>query len=487
LGFLNVIINNRLYDKGFVDKWSSGFEKLKERVQQYPPERVSEITWVPIEFIKNAAIMYATTKPAALWPRVALEQSFNAIQALRSLDILIAITGNLDVKGGNLLGETIPGFWSFDSPALRQSVRSLPTKVQEKRIGAQDFPLLSGPSALRPYPHPPSLIHTMLTDIPYPIKGLLSVSNLILALEGSRETVEALKRLEFHVHPELFMTPDAELADIVLPAASWLERDEVTAPSATCIAAAPKAVEPLYECWDELKFVLELARRLGITLPENPAQTVEEWISFCLKGMSITFDDLKQKGYMSFPRAYWKYETKGFNTSSGKLELYSNELERFGYDPLPNALEPPESPYSDPELAEEYPLILTAGRRRIGYWHGLGFQIPWLRELAPAPLLEIHPETAGRFGIEDGDWVWIESPRGMSQRIKQKAKFTLGIHPRVVQPEAHWWYPEKPDPDHGCWESNINAIISNDPPYGPVAGCVPLRNLLCKIYKVKDS
>lgn len=491
LGFLNVIINNELYDKGFVNKWCVGFEKLRERVQQYPLGKVSEITWVPAEQIVKAATIYATTKPAVLKPRVAVDQTFNGVQAVRAFVILIAITGNIDVKGGNVFAADRPGLWSWGGPPLRGSARCLPAEVQEKRIGAREFPLLCGPQAFRPFPHPPSLIHAMLTDKPYPVKGLFAVSNLLLALEGARETAEALKRLEFHVHADFFMTPTAELADIVLAPATWLERDEVLGDPGfsylNWIAAAPKAIEPLYECWDEMEIVLELAKRMGIKLPENPAQTVEEFNDFRLKGMGITFNDLKEKGYMFLPLKYKKYEQAGFKTPSGKVELYSSEFEQFGYDPLPNAVEPPESPYSAPELAKEYPLILTAGRRHIAYWHSMGRQIPWLRELAPDPLVEIHPETAERLGIKDGDWIWIETPRGGGQRIKQRAKLTLGLHPRVVQPEAQWWFPEMPAPEHGCWESNINAIISNDPPYGPVAGAVPLRSLLCRIYKVEEK
>ena len=117
----------------------------------------------------------------------------------------------------------------------------------------------------------------------------------------------------------------------------------------------------------------------------------------------------------------------------------------------------------------------------------MGRQIPWLREMAPDPVIEIHKDTAYDLGIKDGDWVWIKTPRGNGKRIKQKARLTLGLHPQVVQPEAHWWFPEKTTPDHGCWDSNINAVISNDPPYGPISGCTPLRSLLCKVYKAEEE
>jgi anaerobic selenocysteine-containing dehydrogenase len=167
------------------------------------------------------------------------------------------------------------------------------------------------------------------------------------------------------------------------------------------------------------------------------------------------------------------------------VELYSSILKGQGYDPLPYYVEPPLSPISTPEIAKEYPFILITGARRLCYFHSMGRQIPWLRELAPDPEIEIHPQSASELGIKDGDWVWIELPK-VKGRIKHKAKLTKGIHPRVVSCEAHWWLLEKPGPDHGHWEVNINALISGDPPYDPIAGTIPMRGLLCKVYPARD-
>ncbi len=144
----------------------------------------------------------------------------------------------------------------------------------------------------------------------------------------------------------------------------------------------------------------------------------------------MTFDELMEKGFVSFPPfRYKKYEKTGFSTPSGKYELYSNIMESLGYDPLPHHKEPPESPASSPELYKEYPLVLTTGGRIPGFFHSEFRQIPKLRRQNPDPLIEIHPDTAGELGIKEGDWVWIESPRG---RVKQRAKLAKGIHPKVV-------------------------------------------------------
>ena len=184
------------------------------------------------------------------------------------------------------------------------------------------------------------------------------------------------------------------------------------------------------------------------------------------------------------PIRYKKYEERGFNTPSGKVEIYSSVLERLGYDPLPFYQESPETPVSAPELAKDYPLILITGGRHVVYFHGANKQVPWLREIVPDPILQIHPDTAADLGIKDGDTAWIEAPKGRG-RVKMKAKLTEALHPKVVHAPSHWWYPERKDPDHGCWDSNINAILSNDPPYDPICGATPLRGTLCKVYKMK--
>jgi anaerobic selenocysteine-containing dehydrogenase len=128
---------------------------------------------------------------------------------------------------------------------------------------------------------------------------------------------------------------------------------------------------------------------------------------------------------------------------------------------------------------------LITGGRTIAYFHSLGHQVPWLRELVPDPLIEIHPDEAAKLGISDGDWVWVETPRGKG-RIKQKAKVTRALHPKVVHSVAHWWYPERFTPDHGLWESNINVLTYSDPPYEPICGTCAMRGLLCKIYKATE-
>ncbi len=174
----------------------------------------------------------------------------------------------------------------------------------------------------------------------------------------------------------------------------------------------------------------------------------------------------------------------GFNTPSGKVEFYSAQLKEMGQDPLPLHKESCESPVATPDIARNYPLILIGGSRHIASCNSAGHNIPWLRELLPYPIIEIHPDTARDLGIKEGDWVWIETPRGHG-RVKQKAHLTLGLHPKVVHAQCLWWYPEEPDREKRWYEPNINSIMSWDPPYDPVCGSTLLKGGLCRVYKAE--
>jgi anaerobic selenocysteine-containing dehydrogenase len=182
---------------------------------------------------------------------------------------------------------------------------------------------------------------------------------------------------------------------------------------------------------------------------------------------------------------YMQYEKNGrLDTPTGKMEIVSTYMEKIGLDPLPKYIEPPESPYSTPELAKEYPLVLTTGGRSKFFFLSDGRQLPFLRKHEPYPLVEIHPDTAAKHGIEDGDWVFIETLRG---RITQKANLTDGIDPGVINCQHGWWYPEDSSTAHGWRESNANVLTSAEPPYGEAMGTYQLRALLCKISKNDDK
>ncbi|GAG30063.1 unnamed protein product, partial [marine sediment metagenome] len=219
LGMLNVIVKEGLYDREFVEKWTVGFEKLEKHVEDYSPEKVQDITWVPAEKIRKIARMYATTKPACISPRNALDQHTNASCAIRAIDMLMAITGNLDVKGGNEI--LIPIVMGLKDLKLYEK---LPAEAAEKKIGA-DKSLYSRISKTWPSAHTPSVWDAIIHGNPYSVKAMfVMAANPVLTCANSKVVEKALRKLEFLAVTDLFMTPTAELADIVLPACTFLEQ-----------------------------------------------------------------------------------------------------------------------------------------------------------------------------------------------------------------------------------------------------------------------
>ena len=491
LGMIRTIIDEELYDKDFVNKWCYGFDKLRERVKEYSVEKVAEITWLPADKIREAARLYATTKPAVMTHRVAVEHNINSIQTIRALAILIALTGNIDVPGGNVFPEPVPGYISTTALlgyTSEVSWAKLDEKIENKRIGAKEYPLISGYEAKSPFVAAPLAMEAVRLGKPYPIKAMFCGSgNPVVQLQNTKRVWEALKNnLELHVVADLFMTPTAELADYVLPAATWLERDE------TCdvhyfgnyMSIRQKVIEPLWECWHDMKMTIELVKRIPWANKKAvPWNNVDEFNEALVKGTGMTFQELKEKGYLIAPLKYKQYEKKGFDTATGKVEIYSTVFEKHSYDPLPFYREPPESPVSTPELLKEYPLILYTGGRHVEFFHTEGRQIPALRKRVPDPLVEIHPNTAKQANIEDGDWVWLETPQVRGERVRLKAKLTDSVHPKMAHARHGWWFPEKPAPEHGIFESNINVVLTDDPPRGEICCSVRTRGTLCRIYK----
>jgi len=349
----------------------------------------------------------------------------------------------------------------------------------------------------------PLVVDAILTEKPYPIKGLLCQSNSpVIAFSGSRKTAEALMsdNLELSVVHDYWMTPTASLADYVLPAASHLEDDfgESTYSSMANIGLFyEKAIEPMGERKTDLYLWRELGIRLGQEEYWSFKTTPEMW-DHVLEPIGITWKDLmkREKHYLYSPLRFRKYDEidpktgkpRGWATPTGKIELYSTVFEKLGLDPMPGHIEPGESPYSTPELAKEYPIILTTGGRVKEFYHSEHRQIKSLRSRHPWPLLDIHPEKAFELGIADGDWVHIETRTG---KVRMKAHFNAGIIKNVVHAEHNWWYPES-DMNWpylgGAFDCNINSVIPTDPDYfDERSGAFPLRAVQCKVYKAKES
>jgi len=471
LGMLKVILDEELYDREFVEKWTVGFNELRDHVKQYPLPEVSEITWIPEEQIKKAARLYAQTKPACIQWGNALEHNTNSVQCARALMILKAITGNLDAPGGNV-NRNSPLVMRPGELVLSRSFREKGERLlgAEYRLAAQ---MGFTPSQL--------IVKAILSGKPHPIQVLyIQGGNPILSFANAGETYQALKRLDFLAVAEIFLTPTAQLADIVLPAAANFEFDDLGHYGLPhgFILARPKVVDPPEECWPDSLILNELGKKLGMEKLF--------WSDLCaclddiLKPAGMSFEDCKKVGILKGEWAYKSYEQKGFNTPSGKMEIYSSRFKEWGYDPLPSYGERHESPESDPEVNQKYPLILTSAKDP-HYFHSAYRNIPSLRRLSPDPVVLLHPQTAATLNILEGDWVFIETRLG---KIRQKVAFDVDLNMKVVVAAYGWWFPERNDLELSGWkEANINILTDNNPPYDPAIGSTNLRGFPCRVYK----
>jgi anaerobic selenocysteine-containing dehydrogenase len=319
-------------------------------------------------------------------------------------------------------------------------------------------------------------VKAILEEKPYPVKAaLFFATNPLLTYPDATKTYQALMKLDLMVVTDLFMTPTAAIADIVLPAAAFCEYDEVAPYPATygAILAYPKVVDPPGECWSDMKIINELAKRLG--LKQYFWDDEKEALDVILQPSDLSFEALKQKRVLKGKKEYRRYEKNGFETPSGKVEIYSKQLEDLGYSPMPFYQE---LSLSDQPTAE-YPLLLTSAKER-PFVHSAHRNIARLRKTEPEPAAELNPDTALKAGLKEGDWVCIETRSG---KIKQRLSLNPELDPRVVVASYGWWFPEDSQNSYRWKESNFNVLTSSGPPYEPTLGSVQLRGIPCRVYK----
>lgn len=516
MGWMHVIINEGLYDKEFCAKWTVGFDQLKERVQEYTPQRVEELTWVPAEQIVAAARMYATSGPSIIPWNPATDQISNSTQALRAMTSLRAICGYLDARGGELLMGYHPNVVTEDEIALTHMLspeqRAKQLLLDKAKVLSYEFweeyneasekvygrkwasQVLAGALA-----NPAAVVRAMSTSQPYPVKAFLnSGSDPVTAFTDGKHVREGFMNLDLLVSHDIFMVPTAQMSDFILPAATWGEKYDLHNhwDWHTFMIGGDKAVEPLGEAKDEYYFWRELGMRMGQEQYWQP-KTQREWFEWRLSKTASNFDEfMAQGGVANFPEhpvigsnpQYKKYEKTGFATPSGKVELYSETMAKYGYDPLPSHVEQPGTLVSNPELAAEYPLYYFIGAKGDPYFQQQGRNISSLRRLAPEPWVELYPETGYELGLSDGDFVTVESPTG---KITAVAKFSDDAHPKVVRVPYRWWLPEQAPYAPGF--SGIdqvcdNMLTSDAPMYAdPEQGIPSLRGMPCKVYLTERS
>jgi len=511
LAMVHTIIYEGLYNADFVQNWCSGWDELVAHMEQYSPEWAAPLTWLDPEKIREAARLYAKNTPSNIqWGCTADQIGPTSGAGMHARMIMRSICGNLECPGGDL----IPGpSMSFLTDEELEANDWLSKEQKAKQIGSSKFKLTSWPgyqiiadnardkwgkaptAEWMCEAHGPSVFKAILTGDPYQVRALLvSATNPVNSYGDAKMTLEALKKVEFLVTCEYWMTPAAVYSDYVMPIAGALERPTMHTNYGVTdsIVCSQRAIQPLYERRTDFTFWRDLSLATGAPADQWPWENEEEAFYYVIYPLGYpvnTYDEFVEKHRFHYPPLkHYKYGDAGFWTPSRKVELRSSVLEELGYPALPTYIGCAENEIDHPELAEEYPLVLTTGGGFMPYHHSEQFQIEPVRYLYHDPYFTINPETASKLKIKDGDWCWIETRRG---RIKQRANVEPSVDSRVIYAQRGWWYPERGVDDKeapfGCLESNVNVLTSVDDDHcDPIGGSWANRGLLCKVYKVSS-
>ena len=500
------------------------WEHLIDHVAAFDPETVAEICEVPAENIIKAATTYATrVDPSTGYGNggiqymLALEHSTNALQTNRTMDLICGITGNMDIPGG-MRGST-PGWPFFDLGMCIPSAKSEIATDGSVILGSLDFPCIGKPCSPG-WADANSVYRAIETGEPYKVTCGIGETGDHMNQCNSSYAYEQLKKLDFWVSIDMWETPTVGQADLVLPAAHWLELDCIRKAQGCSgdFGATCKAIEPPGEAKSDLEIHIRVFRAMGepYAAGDDP-WPVDDAANVCngiaLAGFRLdNWEDYKaefqKNGWFDSkiekPEAwgiYRRYQTgwatqadspwpmvldmpksQGWNTTTRLQEIWSTVLDTYvgPEQALPTFREAPHGPVAEPErFAEDNDFLATTGRRQPTYFHSEHRQLPWCRELWPVPRMEINPADAERLGIADGDWCWIETEWG---KIREVADLYYGIAPGVVNLEHQWWYPELKQADKGFELSGCNCLIDKDA-QDPFIGSSNLRAYAVKVYK----
>ncbi len=495
LAMANVIISEGLYDRQFVSEWTRGFDEYRAYAAEFPLDRAEQITDVPAAQIREAALLYAASKPAAMMPSsTPVVHHTNGVQNQRAAAALVGLTGNFDIPGGNV---SQPFSWLEIGGAgftTREHQFKMPRKWSDmpSRLGADRFPVWT---EMIDQGQAMDMPRQITTGEPYPLRGLVGFGMNYRMFPGSTAWLEAIQKLEFICAVDLFATDTTRYADIVLPTCGSVERSEVRCYPQKYVIATQAVIEPLGESRSDTDIIFGLAQKLGLDYQKYDETCVNELGGFLPNGApdfgaafdvamdwilepsGMTMAELKNHpGGMpvpnSMPITFKKYEQNGFPTPSGKMEFVSSLLEKYsdrqGIDGLPVYNEPKLSPVSTPDVAVEYPLVLGAGTRLPMFIHSRTFRLPWTRSLRRDAAVDLNPADAARYGIVQGDLVELSTPHGS---IQVRANVTELAQPGV----AHMY--------HGYPEADVNTLLSGDY-LDPVSGFPGFKASLCAVKKV---
>jgi anaerobic selenocysteine-containing dehydrogenase len=468
------------------------FGLVREMLSSYDPVTVEAVTWVPAEQIVATAQMLWEARPVSYFAWAGVEQHTNTTQCARALSLLYALTGSFGGRGGNLPFTPVPSA-SVGGDEL------LAPEQHTRTLGLQERPL--GPAKVG-YVSSEDLYRAVLEDEPYPVRGLLAFgTNLLLSHSDTLRGREALRALDFFAHVDLFMTPTAELADVVLPASTPFEREalkigfESSAEAQSFVQLRRAIVPPEGESRADTEIVFELACRMGLGGYFWDGD-IEAAYRYQLGPSGISMEELRAhpEGIrVSLETHYRAFEdeidggVRGFATPTGLAELYSESFLEHGYSPLPEFEEPLVSQQSRPDLATRFPLVLTCTHNP-HFCESQHRGIARLRKLSRDPEVELHPAAAVERRIVEGDWVAIETPNGS---VRARARFNTSLDPRVAVGQHGWWQGcaeiDAPSYDPFSTEgANLNLIVSSAAA-DPVSGSVPHRSYVCEIRGIDGS
>ena len=464
LGWINVIIDEGLYDHVFVAESTIGFEDLAERAGEYPPERVAEICGITADEVRETARVYAGSEAALIPWGATADMQRNSTSLLRGQCILRAICGFLN-KSELVYGPASDISLSerlYDYSALSQSQK-------DKQIGSENYPLFSFKGnalydkAMRNagfdftadimasscMAHPSSLFAAMRGEGPYPVKAFFSVANnTVMSYANMQGIVDALMNQDLVVTFEVNMTPTAQLSDYVLPGDMWMERDTVGPmfDIAPIMTTSNAIAEPPADCRCWYDVVKGLADRMGIG-DAFPWRNAHELFDYRFAALGTTWEQAR-----SIPTHPGKTPAFGmFLTPSGKVELASSVLAALGYDPLPYYEEP-----TDPLANDDMPFEIFAGAREPANYNTNFHQIGFLREREPEPRLFIHPDDASSCNVVEGAWVRVATGHGAIDLV---AHLDPCQKPGTLRVPHGWW---KPETEPGLAAGLSSALIHND-------------------------
>lgn len=503
-----------------------------EKCRDYSPEKASVITGVPADQLEAAAKAYATRIDpdsgygnGGIQYMLALEHAATAVQNCRAVDAITALTGNYDTPAGQRGPTMAPVDGGFTPFAFMIPGAAMQGHFPDgsKEIGDDEFPVNRWWGG---WADANMLYRAMETGKPYPVKGGVNMAGDFMNMTNAKDNWAALKKMDFILECNLWHAPSSDIADLLLPAWHWLEVNcsRVSQGSSGAYGANIRCVQPPADTlWDPL-IIMGVAKAMGIwyapdpenpwpgSLPDNWGPAEEFILDNAVRGSGMTWkeyaEEFTKNGWKDAKVAepnrwgtYRRYETgyiiggsagmmggppipptPGWNTPTRKYEFWSTVIESHHTDGrfnLPDYSEPPHSPVSDPELAKEYPMIVTTGRRIPVYFHSEHRQLPWCRELWPTPRCEVNPEDAAELGIEQGDWIWVETKWG---KVRQVADLYYGLNKGTICCEHQWWFPELNQSGHGFELSGINCVNDRDAQC-PICGASNLRAYLGKIYK----